>query len=275
MLNKIITRLSLPAWKMNRRNKKPKWQYGKPPVYLNFPISFFSSLDGERLDVPQFKAMVGEIISYGVADWYRRELSAWQNPREYDYKLFSRTLGKMDISVGDEMNYFYNGVLPSMERVTRSAGHAFCGIPIQWLISFLNDDVSDYECMQFLGYCAIRSILGRSLYDGFIPVPKRITWEFILSRMAGNNKRVPVDKLPPFIAAYAIRRKRDKLRKSLIHKWHVQVDGQRRGRGGAYYMIHDGEPIAKAVENLMALKKLSREERADKAQQPKDPLAPF
>lgn len=245
-------------WNKSRRKER----YKQPrPKYINFPISFFSSLDGERLDVPQFKAMVGEIISYGVADWYRRELSAWQNPQEYDYGLFSQTLGKMGISVGDEMNYFYDEVLPNMEKVTRSAGHAFCGIPIPWLISFLNDDKSDFECLQFLAYCAIRSILGRGLFDEFAPVPKRITWEFILSRMAGNDKRVPVEDLPPFIAAYAIRRKRDKLRKSLIYKWHLQTDGQSRGKGGAYYMIHDGEPIAKAIEFLKICKQTARKRR--------------
>lgn len=245
-------------WNKSRRkerNKQPR------PKYINFPISFFCSLDGERLDVPQFKAMVGEIIHYGVADWYRRECSAWKNPQEYDYSLFSQTLGKMGISVGNNEKFFYDAVLPSMERVTRSAGHAFCGIPIPWLISFLNDDKSDFECLQFLAYCAIRSILGRGLFDDCFPVPKRITWEFMLSRMAGNDSRVPVEYLPPFIAAYAIRRKRDKLRKSLIYKWHLQTLGQSRGKGGAFYMIHDSIPIAQAIEDLKNCKEVARKWR--------------
>lgn len=245
-------------WNKSRRIERCKQPR---PKYINFPISFFSSLDGERLDVPQFKAMVGEIIHYGVADWYRRECSAWQNPDKYDAALFSQTLSKMGISVGSERTYYYNAVVQSMDEVTHGAGHAFCGIPIPWLISFLNDDKSDFECLQFLAYCAIRSILGRGLFDDCFPVPKRITWEFILSRMAGNDKRVPVEDIPPFIAAYAIRRKRDKLRKSLIYKWHLQTDGQSRGPGGAYYMIHDSIPIAEAIEHLKNGKEVARKWR--------------
>ncbi len=251
-------------WKKSHkkdRNKQPR------PKYINFPISFFRKLKGERLAVPKFKAMVADIISYGIADWYRREFDAWHDSQEYYQDVFDCVLVKMGIEFNlDEMNYFYDEVLPSMKKVTRSAGHAFCGIPIPWLISFLNDDKSDFECLQFLAYCAIRSILGRGLFDDCFPVPKRITWEFILSRMAGNDKRVPVEDLPPFIAAYAIRRKRDKLRKSLIYKWHLQTDGQSRGPGGAYYMIHDSISIAQAIEDLQKFKQATRKRRATKDQ---------
>ena len=248
---------------MSRRDKKPKWQYGKPPVYLNFPISMFKQLAGECLDVQQFKAMMGGINDYAMAAWYRRECDAWHDPQEYDRALFSQVLGKMGIRIlnGNEKGYFRDVILPWMAHVTQSAGQAFCGMDRDIVYRYRDDDVSDYECLQFLAYCAIRSILGRGLFDDCFPVPKRITWEFILSRMAGNNKRVPVEDMPPFIAAYAARRKRDKLRKSLIYKWHVQVDGQSRGKGGAYYMIHDSIPIAQAIEDLKNYKKVARKWR--------------
>ena len=238
-------------------------RYQKPqPKYINFPISFFGNLCGDCLDVPQFKAMVWDIVTYGIADWYRRELDAWQSCQGYHQDIFSRVLDKMDIELYfDKENYFYDEVLPSMKKVTSSAGHAFCGIPIPWLISFLNDDKSDFECLQFLAYCSIRSILGRGFFDDCHPVPKRITWEFILSRMAGYDKRVQVEDMPPFIATYAIRRKRDKLRKSLINKWHLQTDGQSRGPGGAYYMIHDSIPIAQAIEDLRNCKQIVKDWR--------------
>jgi len=245
-------------WKKSRRKER----YKQPrPKYINFPISFFRSLDGERLDVPQFKAMVGEIIHYGVADWYRRECSAWQNPHKYSAPLFSQVLEEMELTTNGHNKSLFSCCLYHMDAVANSRGKAFCGIPIEWLLSFRDDDKSDYECLQFLAYCAIRSILGRGLFEDCFPVPKRITWEFILSRMAGNDKRVPVEDMPPFIAAYAIRRKRDKLRKSLIYKWHLQTDGQSRGKGGAYYMIHDGIPIAKAIEDLKNCKEVARKWR--------------
>ncbi len=248
---------------MSRRDKKPKRPYGKPPVYLNFPISMFKRLDGEHLDVLQFQTIVGDIINYAMAAWYRRECDAWHDPKEYDRALFSQVLGEMGIRIsnGNEEGYFRDVLLYWMAQATQSAGQAFCGMDKGIVYRYRDDDVSDYECVQFLAYCAIRSILGRGRFDDCFPVPKRITWEFILSRMAGNNKRVPVDKLPPFIAAYAIRRKRDKLRKSLIYKWHVQVDGQSRGRGGAYYMIHDSMPIAEAIEDLKNFKEIARKRR--------------
>lgn len=247
---------------MSRRDKKPKWQYGKPPVYINFPISMFKQLAGECLDVRQFKAMMNDVINYAMAAWYRRGCSAWHDPQEYDGALFSLTLANMGISVnGDKRDFFYDNISPRMAQVTQCAGQAFCGMDKDIIFRYRNNDVSDFECLQFLAYCAIRSILGRGLFDNCFPMPKRITWEFILSRMAGNNKRVPVEDMPPFIAAYAIRRKRDKLRKSLIYKWHVQVDGQSRGKGGAYYMIHDSIPIAQAIEDLKNYKKVARKWR--------------
>lgn len=240
-------------------------RYKQPrPKYINFPISMFKQLAGECLAVQEFKAMVGDIILYGVAGWYRRECSAWQNPHKYSAPLFSQVLEEMELTTNGHNKDLFSCCLGYMDAVADSRGKAFCGIPINWLLSFRDDDKSDYECLQFLAYCAIRSILGRGLFDEFAPVPKRITWEFILSRMAGNDKRVPVEGLPPFIAAYAIRRKRDKLRKSLINKWHLQTDGQSRGPGGAYYMIHDSIPIAQAIENLQKFKQAARKRQAAK-----------
>lgn len=233
----------------------------KPPVYLNFPISMFKQLDGERLDKCQFRDMVGDIIRYGVAGWYRRECSAWQNPHKYNAPLFSQVLEEMELTTNGHNKDLFSCCLDYMDAVADSRGKAFCGIPIEWLLSFRDDDKSDYECLQFLAYCAIRSILGRGLFFESIPVAKRITWEFILSRMAGNDKRVPVEDLPPFIAHYCKRRSRDKLRKSLINKWHLQTDGQSRGPGGAYYMIHDSEPIAEAIEHLKNCKEIARKWR--------------
>lgn len=237
-------------------------RYKQPrPKYINFPISMFKQLAGECLAVQEFKAMVGDIILYGVAGWYRRECSAWQNPHKYSAPLFSQVLEEMELTTNGHNKDLFSCCLDYMDAVADSSGKAFCGIPINWLLSFRDDDKSDYECLQFLAYCAIRSILGRGLFFESIPVAKRITWEFILSRMAGNDKRVPVEDMPPFIAAYAIRRKRDKLRKSLINKWHLQTDGQSRGPGGAYYMIHDSIPIAEAIEHLKNGKEVARKWR--------------
>lgn len=245
-------------WKKSHR----KDRYKQPrPKYINFPISMFKQLAGECLDVRQFKAMVRDIILYGVAGWYRRECSAWQDPHKYSAPLFSQVLEEMELTTNGHNKDLFSCCLEYMDAVADSSGKAFCGVPIEWLLSFRDEDKSDFECLQFLAYCAIRSILGRGLFEDCFPVPKRITWEFILSRMAGYEKRVPVEDMPPFIAAYAIRRKRDKLRKSLIYKWHLQTDGQKRGKGGAYYMIHDSIPIAQAIEDLKNCKQVARKWR--------------
>ena len=255
------------AWKMNKRNDKHKWRYGKPPVYINFPVSMFKQLDGDCLDVRQFKAMVGEIINYGIASWYRRECSAWHNPNEYDAAVFSQVLTGMGIQTNkgiDPMNYFYDEIMPMMAKVSKGTGQAFCGIDRDMLFSFRDDDVSDYECVQLLAYCAIRSILGSAWVD-ITPSVKRISWGFILSRMAGNVKRVPLDELPSFIQYYASKRHRARLRKSLINKWHVQIDGQSRGPGGAYYMIYDVIPIAEAIAQAKQARAIRLEYEARQA----------
>ena len=256
---------------MNKRNDKHKWQYGKPPVYINFPIDMFGRLAGDSLDVRQFKAMVGDIIHYGIADHYRRECSAWHDPSEYDAAIFSQVQTNMGISAGvtdtQRKSYFYECIAPLVPIAGRTAGQVYCGIGKDMLFAFRDDDISDYECVQLLAYCAIRSILGSAWVD-IRPYPKRIAWGFILSRMAGNVKRVPLDELPPFIQYYASKRHRARLRKSLINKWHMQIDGQKRGPGGAFYMLYQDMPIAAAIVQAKQAAAIRREHAARQAQAP-------
>ena len=255
--------------KMSKRDDKHKWRYGKPPVYINFPVSMFKQLDGDCLDVRQFKEMVDNIINYGIADWYRRECSAWHDPNEYNAAIFSQVQYEMGISAGvtdqQRKRYFIENIAPLVPIVGRTAGKAFCGIDKDMIFYFRDNDVSDYECVQLLVYCAIRSILGSAWVD-ITPSVKRIAWGFILSRMAGTVKRIPLDELPPFIQYYASKRHRAKLRKSLINKWHVQIDGQSRGPGGAFYMLYQDIPIAEAIQQAKQAWAIRREIAARKAQ---------
>ena len=251
------------------RRNRDDWRHDRPH-YINFPISYFSQIKsaGDCLSVPSFKAMMGKIVSYGIAAEYRRTSSAWQNPGKYDGKLMQSVFDEMGIKVKYRESFFKTDVRPMMQELVQTRGKAFCGVPVPMALSFLNDDQSDYECVQFLAYCAIRSILGSAWADLATPSVKRITWEFILSRMAGFEKRVPVEQLPPHILYYVSKRHRARLRKSLTYKWHVQIDGQSRGKGGAFYMISDTMPIAEAIVQAKQARTIRREHKTRQAQAP-------
>lgn len=82
---------------------------------------------------------------------------------------------------------------------------------------FWFDDCSktDFEKQSLLAYLALKSILGNKI-GGFV------NWEFLLSRMAGNIGKLPIEDLPETVQRYNSRKLKDKLRKCLISKWKVQ-----------------------------------------------------
>lgn len=246
------------------RQRAVGWR-DETPVYINFPISMFRKLDGDSLDVKDFKKLVDAIIDFGIASRYINECGVNHSSRYYYEDVFTRVLERMGITVnGEKWIYFSNHVSSKVKQAKKTDGEVFCGMNKTLLFHYLNEDVSDFECVQFLCYCAIRSILGSAWIDHQRPVIKRITWEFILSRMAGNTKREPVEKLPKFVRHYSSKRHRSKLRKAMTNKWPVQIDGRQRGRGGAFYMIGDSMPIAEAVAAY--LERRSRSEAVKKAQ---------
>lgn len=249
-------------------NNKRDWNEDTP-YYINFPLYFFARVewdDDDCLDVDSFKTMIDKILDYGIAAKYERESSAWRNPETYDKDLFQDVLHDIGIRITNTTldSYFNSKIKPLIKEVKEVHGTVFCGISTPILLSFLDDYKSDFECVQFLAYCAIKSILGSAWVNQNRPNVKRIPWEFILSRMAGFTNREPPQDWPPYIFYYQSKRHRAQLRKALINKWHVQIDGQSRGPGGAYYMIGDIMHIAKAIEYLQEAKKMRRKRIDDK-----------
>jgi hypothetical protein len=78
---------------------------------------------------------------------------------------------------------------------------------------------TERELMQFLGYMALKSIIGKAGY-------KRIINDLFLSRMAGETKTVPAKDLPEQIAKYGTRRRLDRLKGELIDSWGLAAYGQ-------------------------------------------------
>lgn len=73
----------------------------------------------------------------------------------------------------------------------------------------------DFYKEQLLASLALRSILG-SWADRMC---KAVCWDFVLSRMAGEAKRVSENDLPPFVKKYSSRKMRKKMIDALCDYW--------------------------------------------------------
>lgn len=106
------------------------------------------------------------------------------------------------------------------EKYTKKSRPPYCSMSLDVWLNYMDhaDDKTEFEIITLLAAMAIRSIVGPEQF-------KPIVWEYILSRMAGNIRKVDVAELPPLIQQYdqqKHRKKKDKLLKELQYYWGVQ-----------------------------------------------------
>ncbi len=80
----------------------------------------------------------------------------------------------------------------------------YVGIHIERLIDFHANEFSEFDRVVFMAYLALKSIIQNQSY-------KRITIEYLFSRMEGNSKKIPLADLSPDISGWASRKKRTKI----------------------------------------------------------------
>lgn len=104
-----------------------------------------------------------------------------------------------------------------LSRSLRGGKMPLTSMSVKSFIDFydLDNNKSEIEKMTFLAVMALRSIIGRRL-------AAYVSWEMILSRMAGNVYKCRVEDLPELVQKYNSRKLRDKLRNSIIHRWKIQ-----------------------------------------------------
>ena len=157
-----------------------------------------------------FDAMLETALRYAIYRTYMNYCHG--NPAEFDSEAFAATVAALGL--GDDTtpaaiewardtfnNYRDSKVITSISR------------RLFWEIQANAEARGDFYMMQAAAALALRSILG-----AFSPkVAKGVTWDFMLSRMAGKAKKVK--KYPKHVKRYATRKMRLKLIKALCEYW--------------------------------------------------------
>ena len=129
------------------------------------------------------------------------------------------------------------------------------------LFDFLENDKSDAEVDELLGFAALRSIIGTKTYC-------RITENYWLSRMAGEERTVKdLDRLPDRIKALSGKKNEyqfNKLRASLRHRWGLKIYSRRGVRG--WYATFKPEWSLKRLAKHIELKLESNREKKYRAE---------
>lgn len=135
---------------------------------------------------------------------------------------------------------------------------AYFSIRVDVFWHFHDKPTTDDDRAALLAYLALRSMIGNREM-------MRTNTNFLLSRMAGNTKYVPVGELHPSIRYYGTRYQRSKLQNLLYERYGISFYSGTKGhtmRGFYFSTTLSVEDLIKRVE----------ESKREAAQRPKDPL---
>src|SRR5690606_6583260 len=80
----------------------------------------------------------------------------------------------------------------------------YVGIHLDTLIHFHTEETTEFDRIVFVAYLALKSIIQRQPY-------KRITYNYLFSRMDGHSMVVSVPELSPEILQWTTRKKRTRI----------------------------------------------------------------
>lgn len=123
--------------------------------------------------------------------------------------------------IGEDMiEFVIEEASAAIRRYTRTSTPPYCSISLSvWLDYMDNEEYKDdFEKVSLLCAMAIRSIVGPH-------TAKPITWDYILSRMAGNSRKTEILTLPDVIQSYdqaRHRKKKERLLREMQEHWGIQ-----------------------------------------------------
>lgn len=199
-------------------------------IFYNFPIAIFRQVRTDTKDRILFiEDTINQAIRYALFAAYKKRMPPQSNPNEYNEGVFNSLMEEMGFTV----DYDHKKALQNYAEAywRHRNNRVFVGVDKDLLFDFRDNLVykTDFEIIQFLAFLAIRSIIGAGHYNMRV---KHIPWPYVLSRMAGHEKKVSdINRLPKFISQYASKRLRVKLINALCERWHMQYYGKYLGKG--------------------------------------------
>jgi hypothetical protein len=177
-------------------------------VYLNFPVQM---MQGGFTDI---KAVCLKAINYGTYDYMVRNGFSGVNG-------FSEALKELDITYGNHEAGFksskdiYQQTKDSIEKLVTVS------IKRDLLFEYFKNDKSEFEIAVFLGYVALKSIIGKKPYI-------KITNDYLLARMCGYSSIVELEKdYSPERCKYSTRYHLDKVKTKLESDFGLKLYGQK------------------------------------------------
>jgi hypothetical protein len=190
--------------------------------YYNAPVSLYKWF----LQDP--KGVLIKVVDYAVMDYsLQQKISFFQAAHD------------LNVLYPEKSKYAEER---SMEIYRTHTGAPMAGIGEKILWDYREKPAPDeWELIQFLGYMAAKSIIGKSGYSKF-------SNGLFLSRMAGEPRTVPPNELPGEIAKFGTRRRLDRLKGALMDEWGFCHYGQStRGWFGSFKL--DMEELIIQVES--------------------------
>ena len=123
------------------------------------------------------------------------------------------------------------------------------------LFDFLENDKSDAEVDELLGFAALRSIIGTKTYC-------RITENYWWSRMAGEERTVKdLDQLPDRIKRLSSEYQLKKLKRRLRDHWHLKYYGRYTRGWYATFKPDKDFPLERLIEKVELKRKSNLEKK--------------
>jgi hypothetical protein len=170
------------------------------PTFFNSPVSMY------KWFLQDHRRVLHDVVDYAVYDYRARTA-----------KTFKEAAKCLQVTYRQDIKEAEKKAETVYHKYT---GGAMVGVNAKVVWDYIaKDEPTERDLMQFLGYMALKSIIGKAGY-------KRIINDLFLSRMAGETKTIPATQLPDEIAKYGTRRRLDRLKGELIDSWGLAAYGQ-------------------------------------------------
>ncbi len=175
--------------------------------------------------------------------------------KSYSYNPMNDALNKLNIKFYDVEESWQNGKL-LYDSIDEKAPKT--SINKEMMFDFYKNKKSDFEIHCFLAFCALKSIIQKQVY-------KRTGYDYLFSRMSGNNKKG--EDLDPLLKRYTSRYQRNKLINELRLSWGLNYVAGNRDMGVRGFYVSFTMPldtlalIAVRKNKKYKLKKLENEKK--------------
>ncbi len=184
-------------------------KYRRKEFYA-FPVDVLARIFERNGEIQGFDIMLDDALSYAIYLTYENHHHS--PSKEFDAEAFAATMAVLGINSSDP-EHTMRCAKKAYNQYNNAKVITSISPKLYWDIRRNAEYRGDFYMMQVVAELALKSILG-----AFFPkVAKGVSWDFLLSRMAGKPKKVK--KVPKHVSKYATRKMRKKMIEALCRYW--------------------------------------------------------